>query len=123
MERLLEGRKDGWLGTSVNNTVRFCFEPLAVSRLLVFHAFLQRRIPLALLYSLSASSLLHLCLFFSLFTHAQNGLGLQHRPCLLYNIPDLKNKVAAVINLGFLQTYVSFNADRRGGEGGATAVI
>lgn len=62
--RRKEGRKDGWLGTSVNNTVRFCFEPLAVSRLLVFHAFLQRRIPLALLYSLSASSLLHLCLFF-----------------------------------------------------------
>lgn len=41
----------------------------------------------------------------------------------VYNIPDLKNTVAAVINLGFLQTYVSFNADRRGGEGGATAVI
>lgn len=64
-----DGGKDGWR-RSVNGTVRFCFAPLAVSRLLVFHALLQRRVLLGPVYSLSASLLLHLCLFFT-HTHTQ----------------------------------------------------
>lgn len=112
MEGKDDGGKDG-RRRSVNDTVRFCFAPLAVSRLLVFHALLQRRFLLGPVYSLLAPSSL------SLFLHQharEASVYNASRVCFTASLTHKHGSSSHQLRL-FTDLYVSFNEGSEGGTG------